>query len=66
MIVTVNGEQRMLTDGTTVAALVAELGIRDRRVAVEVNRDVVPRDQCAERELRAGDVVEIVQFVGGG
>ena len=66
MTVTVNGEPRTLSDGTTVAALIAELGLRDCRVAVEVNRDVVPRGRYAEQELRPGDVVEIVQFVGGG
>ena len=66
MTVTVNGETRTLSDGTTVAALVAELGLRDRRVAVEVNRDIVPRQRYSEQELRSGDVVEIVQFVGGG
>ena len=66
MTVTVNGEPRTLGDGTTVAVLIAELGLRDRRLAVEVNRDVVSRDRYAEQELRPGDVVEIVQFVGGG
>ena len=66
MTVTVNGETRTLSDGTTVATLVAELGLRDRRVAVEVNRDIVPRQRYSEQELRSGDVVEIVQFVGGG
>jgi len=66
MTVTVNGEPRTLSDGTTVAALIAELGLRDRRLAVEVNRDVVSRGRYAEQELCPGDVVEIVQFVGGG
>jgi len=66
MTVTVNGEPRTLSDGTTVAALIAELGLRDRRLAVEVNQDVVSRGRYTEQELRPGDVVEIVQFVGGG
>jgi len=66
MTVTVNGELRTLNDGTTVAALIAELGLRDSRLAVEVNQDVVSRGRYAEQELRPGDVVEIVQFVGGG
>ena len=39
---------------------------RERRVAVEINCDVIPRDRYIEQTLRAGDVVEIVQFVGGG
>lgn len=66
MTVTVNGEPRMLSDGATVEALLAELGLQDRRVAVELNRDVVARDRYAEQQLHSGDVVEIVQFVGGG
>jgi len=66
MMVTVNGEARTLSDGTTVAALIAELGLGNRRVAVEVNRDIVPRERYSEQELCAGDIVEIVHFVGGG
>ena len=64
--ITVNGEERHLDDGTTIAALVAALGFGEKRVAVEVNYDVVPRDHYGGRQLRAGDVVEIVHFVGGG
>lgn len=66
MTVTVNGEPRTLNEGTTVAGLVAELGLRDRRVAVEVNRDVISRDKYSRQLLHEADVVEIVQFVGGG
>jgi thiamine biosynthesis protein ThiS len=66
MIVTLNGERHTVAAGTTIAALVAELGLGERRVAVEVNCDVIPRDRYVEQTLRAGDVVEIVQFVGGG
>ena len=66
MNLTVNGEPRALADGTTVATLITDLGFRDKRVAVEVNYDVIPRDQYHGRQLRAGDVVEIVHFVGGG
>ncbi len=66
MIVTVNGVDRRLAEGTTVAALVAELGCGERRVAVEVNCNVVPREHYDATRLGAGDVVEIVHFVGGG
>jgi sulfur carrier protein len=66
MNVTVNGEPSALAEGTTVAALVAQLGLRERRVAVEVNQQVVPRDAYADTALRAGDIIEIVHFVGGG
>jgi thiamine biosynthesis protein ThiS len=66
MQVTLNGEARHLRDGLTVAELLSELGLRARRIAVEVNLDILPRDDYQGRALRDGDVVEIVQFVGGG
>src|SRR5262245_45977401 len=50
----------------TVAQLLAQLGHQSRRVAVEVNLDVVPADRHAEHPLRPGDAVEIVTLVGGG
>ena len=61
-----NGEPRDLRDGLTVAELVNELGLRVRRIAVEINLDVLARDDYERRALRDGDVVEIVQFIGGG
>jgi thiazole synthase len=64
--ITVNGEQRTAPAGTTVAALVAQLGMDAARVAVERNQDVVPRRTWAEATLGDGDRVEIVAFVGGG
>lgn len=64
--VVINGETRTVAQGTTVAALVEELGLGDRRVAVERNREVVPRAQHATTVLAAGDRVEVVTFVGGG
>jgi sulfur carrier protein len=64
--ITVNGEQRTVPAGTTVAGLLVELGFTDRPVAVERNRDVVPRAQHATTELGHGDSLEIVTFVGGG
>ncbi|HUS33111.1 MAG TPA: sulfur carrier protein ThiS [Kofleriaceae bacterium] len=64
--VVVNGELRTVTPGTTVAALITELGLADRRVAVERNREVVPRAQHSSTVLAAGDRLELVTFVGGG
>jgi sulfur carrier protein len=64
--VVINGETRTVVQGTTVAALVAELGFGDRRVAVERNREVVPRAAHASTELAEGDRLELVTFVGGG
>jgi thiazole synthase len=64
--ITVNGEPRVAAPGTTVAALVAQLGMDAARVAVERNQDVVPRKTWSEATLGDGDEVEIVAFVGGG
>ncbi len=64
--VVINGQARTVAQGTTVAALIGELGLGDRRVAVERNREVVPRAEHATTILAAGDRVELVTFVGGG
>ena len=66
MQVKLNGELREIPDGITVAALLAQLGVKAPRVAVEVNEAVVTRDQYQAHALRAGDAIEIVAFVGGG
>jgi thiamine biosynthesis protein ThiS len=64
--VMVNDETRALPDGATVADLVATLGLGARRIAVEVNRMVVPRAEYPSTKLRDGDAVEVIHFVGGG
>jgi len=66
MQVTVNGEARALNFGATVRELLADLSLEPVRVAVEVNEDLVPRRSFDRAELRDGDRVEIVTFVGGG
>lgn len=64
--VTVNDEPRALPDGATVADLIAALELGPRRIAVEVNRAVVPRAEYPSTPLHDGDAVEVIQFVGGG
>jgi thiazole synthase len=63
---TINGQSRSLPAPLTVAELLRTLGHDSRRIAVEVNRDVVPRARHGEHTLAAGDKVEIVTLVGGG
>ena len=63
---TVNGEPREVPAGTTVAALLADLGVQPRGSAVERNRELVPRRDHAGTPLAAGDRVEVVTLVGGG
>ena len=60
-----NGEQRQVREGS-VADLVASLGLDVKKVAVERNREIVPRSTLGEVPLAEGDALEIVHFVGGG
>lgn len=64
--VVVNGGPRRVPAGLSVAGLLAELGLAGKPVAVERNREVVPRAAHASTVLAAGDRVELVTFVGGG
>ena len=64
--VTVNGEQRRVTAGATIAAMLRELGIDPARVAVERNLAIVARSTLDETSVADGDRFEIVHFVGGG
>ncbi|MBI2962273.1 MAG: sulfur carrier protein ThiS [Deltaproteobacteria bacterium] len=66
MVAIVNGRERPLAAGVTIADLLAELALGGRRVAVELNRDIVPKSEYASRPIRDGDRIEVVQFVGGG
>ena len=66
MNVAVNGEARRLESGTTVAALLRELDLEGKPVAVERNGATVPKADHKSLELSEGDRIEIVTFVGGG
>ena len=61
-----NGEPSSAPDGVTVAGFLKSLGLPQKGVAVERNREIVPRSAYGETVLAAGDRIEIVQFVGGG
>jgi sulfur carrier protein len=66
MQITVNGDAHDVPEGLTVRGLVEHLGLTEGPVAVERNREVVPRAAHFNTALTAGDVLEIVHFVGGG
>ena len=66
MRATLNGEVIELPEGLTVTALLAHLGLRAERVAVERNGAVVKRARHGDEKLESGDVLEVVSFVGGG
>lgn len=62
----INGDEQVAPDGETVAALVERLGLAGKRLAVELNGEILPRSEHAERALADGDRIEIVHAVGGG
>jgi len=64
--IVVNGESRELKDGTTVEALVRELGLVPDRLAIEYNLHILKKKHWAATALTQGDRLEIVHFVGGG
>lgn len=66
MKIIVNGEQREVAEGLCLSDLVTELGLSGRRIAIELNQDLVPRAEHGACALSAGDHVEIITAVGGG
>jgi len=71
MNLSINGETRSFDVPSappqfTLVLLVEALGMKSDRVAIELNRDIVPRDRWAETALKEGDKLEVVHFVGGG
>jgi thiamine biosynthesis protein ThiS len=66
MNLVINGEDRTIAGPLTLSELVEQLGMKSDRVAVELNLDIVPREQWLVTQLADGDRLEIVHFVGGG
>jgi len=66
MKLVINGEERSLEGPLTLTGLLTRLDMKSDRVAVELNLDIVPRDQWTTTNLVEGDRLEIVHFVGGG
>jgi thiazole synthase len=64
--ITVNGETRRIPSACTVKKLIEELGLNSDKVALERNREIVPRSAFEQTEVAAGDQFEIVHFIGGG
>jgi len=66
MRLTINGADKDVPDELTIGGLVEHLGLGGGPVAVEQNREIVPRAEHASRRVNDGDTIEIVHFVGGG
>jgi sulfur carrier protein len=66
MNILLNGEQKQLHNAVTIARLLQDMGLAEKRVAVEVNREIVPRSRHADYQLQDQDRVEVVNAIGGG
>jgi sulfur carrier protein len=66
MDILLNGQPRSVPEAMSLHDLLIAEGLHERRLAIEVNLDIIPRAQHAEHRLKAGDRVEIVQAIGGG
>lgn len=66
MKIVLNGREEDVASDATLADLVASAGLAGKRVAIEVNREIVPRSDYPVRLLAAGDRVEVVHAIGGG
>ena len=66
MHILLNGEPREVAEDITLADLLATLELQNRRFAVEINEELIPRSEHAGHALRADDRVEVVQAIGGG
>lgn len=66
MLIQVNGDNLEVQEGASVADLIAQLELGERRVAVELNLEIVPRSRHADTALSQGDRVEVVHAIGGG
>lgn len=66
MKLTINGEERSFDSVSNVAELIEALNVKGDRVAVELNREIVPRSNWVTSAVHDGDKLEIVHFVGGG
>ena len=62
----VNGETRSLLSSLTMAELLQQMELQDKRIAVELNREIIPRTQHGATLLQQGDRIEIVHAIGGG
>jgi thiamine biosynthesis protein ThiS len=62
----INGEDKDCPETTTLSALIEHLGAKSDRIAIELNREIVPRARWDSTPIHDGDRLEIVHFVGGG
>lgn len=65
-MIKLNGQDKLITDGATLAEVLQDAGYRLDVIAVQVNGDIVPKDRYSSHRLADGDDIDVVAFVGGG
>ena len=66
MEITLNGSTRAIPEQTSASGLLQSLGLAGKRLALEINREIVPRSTFDQHLIKPGDTVEIVHAIGGG
>ena len=66
MNIQLNGESHQLATALSLQQLIAEMDLADKRLAIELNREIVPRSRFSDTVLKEGDIIEIVHAIGGG
>ena len=66
MNITLNGEIKSIAEQCTISGLIEQLGLANKRLAVEVNLDIIPRSEHTSYQFKENDKVEIVHAIGGG
>lgn len=66
MNITLNGNTQSVADSCTISQLIEQLGLSEKRLAVEVNLDIIPRSEHHTHSLKENDTVEVVHAIGGG
>lgn len=66
MEITINGKSRTFDETCTIASMLEQLDLHPQRVAVELNQEIIKRDQYTTVMVSDGDEIEVLQFVGGG
>ena len=66
MHITINGSQENYPAKTAVSQLLNQLNLQDKRIALEINREIIPRSEYDQHILNDGDIVEIIHAIGGG
>lgn len=66
MKITLNGKEKLIGSPCTIAELIESVGQQPQRIAVQLNAHIIKRDEYSRHTVQEGDVIEMLQFVGGG